>query len=199
MWYLIGLIAGFLAVLIVRALLFRPKPQRPIDGQPVEFDKDAAVTALQKLVQCRTISDYDRAKEDETQFRKLIDLLPVLYPKVFEVCSFQQLPDRALLLHWKGKSSEKPSVMMSHYDVVPVREELWEKPPFAGIIEDGVLWGRGTLDTKVTMNAALFSANTLMAQGFVPDLIPRREFYKDGKLIQTINQLGGTHDTVGEN
>jgi len=189
MWYVLGLVAAFLAVLIIRALLFNPKPQRSIDGQPVEFDKDAAVTALQKLVQCRTISDYDRAKEDEAQFQKLIDLLPVLYPKVFEVCSFQQLPDRALLLHWKGKSSEKPSVMMSHYDVVPVREELWEKPPFAGIIEDGVLWGRGTLDTKVTLNAALFSANTLMEQGFVPE----NDVYFAFSGGEEVNGMGAVH------
>ncbi len=189
MWYVLGLVAAFFAVLIIRALLFNPKPQRPIDGQPVEFDKDAAVTALQKLVQCRTISDYDRAKEDEAQFQKLIDLLPVLYPKVFEVCSFQQLPDRALLLHWKGRSSEKPSVMMSHYDVVPVREELWEKPPFAGIIEDGVLWGRGTLDTKVTLNAALFGANTLMEQGFVPE----NDVYFAFSGGEEVNGMGAVH------
>ncbi len=169
MWYIVGLIAGFLAVLIVRALLFRPLPQRQISEEPVSFDKDAAVTALQKLVQCKTISDYDHANEDEVEFQKLIDLLPVLYPKVFETCEFQKLPERALLLRWKGKSQENPSVMMSHYDVVPVREDLWEKPPFAGIIEDGVLWGRGTLDTKATLNGALFAANTLMEQGFVPE------------------------------
>ena len=169
MWYVIGLIAGFLAVLVVRALLFRPLPQRQISEEPVSFDKDAAVTALQKLVQCKTISDYDHAIEDEAEFQKLIDLLPTLYPKVFESCEFQKLPERALLFRWKGKSDKNPSVMMSHYDVVPVREDLWEKPPFDGIIEDGVLWGRGTLDTKATLNGALFAANTLMEQGFVPE------------------------------
>ena len=169
MWYVIGLIAGFLTVLVVRALLFRPLPQRQISNEPVSFDKDAAVTALQKLVQCKTISDYDHANEDEAEFQKLIDLLPTLYPKVFETCEFQKLPERALLFRWKGKSDKNPSVMMSHYDVVPVREDLWEKPPFDGIIEDGVLWGRGTLDTKATLNGALFAANTLMEQGFVPE------------------------------
>ena len=169
MWYVVGLAAGFLAVLVLRALLFNPKPQRKIDDTPVTFDADAAVSNLQKLVQCKTISYNDPALEDDGEFQKLIDLLPHLYPNVFAACSFQQLPDRALLFCWKGKSHQNPSVMMAHYDVVPVREDLWEKPPFAGIIEDGVLWGRGTLDTKVTLNGALFAANELIGKGFVPE------------------------------
>ena len=169
MEYVLGVIVGFLAVLVIRALCFKPKTQRPVDESPVEFEKDAAVTALQKLVQCKTISYNDASLEDDGEFQKLIDLLPGLYPKVFEVCSLQKLPGRALLFHWKGKSAEKPAVLMAHYDVVPVLEEMWDKPPFAGIIEDGVLWGRGTLDTKVTMNGALFAANTLLSQGFTPE------------------------------
>ena len=168
-WILLALIAAFFGVLVIRTLLFQPRPQRPISESPVSFDAPAAVSALQKLVQCKTISAYDHADEDEAEFQKLIDLLPVLYPKVFAVCSVQYLPDRGILLHWKGKSGEKPAVMMSHYDVVPADEEKWEKPPFAGIIEDGILWGRGTLDTKVTHNAALSAANYLIAKGFVPE------------------------------
>ncbi len=188
-WIILGLVILFFAILVIRALLFKPHPQRRTEESPVAFDKDAAVTALQKLVQCKTVSDYDHANEDEAEFQKLIDLLPILYPKVFETCSFDRLPDRALLLRWKGKSDEKPSVMMSHYDVVPVREELWEKPPFAGIIEDGVLWGRGTLDTKVTMNAALFAANTLMEQGFVPE----NDVYFAFSGGEEVNGLGAVH------
>jgi len=168
-WILLGAVLLFLAVLVVRALMFKPRQPREIDGSPVDFDQSSAVSALQKLVQCKTISYNDPALEDDEEFQKLIGLLPGLYPKVFEVCQFRQLPDRALLLLWQGKRHDAPAVLMAHYDVVPVREEMWDKPPFAGIIEDGVLWGRGTLDTKVTMNGALFAANTLISQGFTPE------------------------------
>ena len=166
---ILALILVFLAVLVVRALLFTPKAQPITQKDTVDFDKDAAVTALQKLVQCKTISNVDMALEEDAEFQKLIELLPELYPDIMKSCTFTAFPDRGLLICWKGKVSNKPAVMMAHYDVVPVVEEMWEKPPFAGILENGVLWGRGTLDTKVTLNGALSAANYLVKQGFVPE------------------------------
>ena len=166
---ILGIVLVFLAVLVVRALMFTPKPQPQTDASPVDFDRDAAVTALQKLVQCKTVSNVDPSLEDDAEFEKLIDLLPELYPNIWNACTFTRFPDRGLLFHWKGKAHHKPAVMMSHYDVVPVVEEMWEKPPFAGILENGVLWGRGTLDTKVTLNGALSAADYLVKQGFVPE------------------------------
>ena len=168
-YIILGIVVLFLAIIVIRALAFNPKAQAPVSPEEITFDKDTAVTALQKLVQCKTISYNDHSLEEDAEFQKLIDLLPQLYPQVLKACEYQQLPDRALLLRWPGKSSARPSVMMSHYDVVPADEEKWDKPPFAGIIEDGVLWGRGTLDTKVTMNGALSAANHLILQGFVPE------------------------------
>ncbi len=159
----------FLIVIFVRTLAFRPRDQKPIDPKDVKFDQEAAISALQQLVRCKTVSNNDPALEDDAEFEKLVAMLPSLYPRVFDVCSFDRLPGRALLLRWPGKSDKAPAVMMAHYDVVPVDEAGWEKPPFAGIIEDGVLWGRGTLDTKVTFNGALSAANHLIGQGFQPE------------------------------
>lgn len=164
-----ALIVVFLAVVTVRTLRFTPKPQPQLSQEKVSFDRDAAVDALAQLVRCKTVSYNDHSQEDEGEFQKLISLLPNLYPNVMETCEFRQLPDRALLLRWPGKIPGDPAVMMAHYDVVPVNEDAWDKPPFEAILEDGVLWGRGTLDTKVTFNGILSAANHLIAQGFRPE------------------------------
>lgn len=163
------LIAVFVAVIAVRTVRFTPKPQPAVSDETFDFEKEVAVDALAQLVRCKTVSYNDKALEDDGEFEKLIGLLPGLYPKVFEVCSFDQLPDRALLLRWPGKQDGDPTVLMAHYDVVPVNEENWEKPPFAGILEDGILWGRGTLDTKVTFNGVFSAANYLIGKGFQPE------------------------------
>ena len=159
----------FVSVIALRTAAFKPKAQPELKKQDVCFDHDAAVDALTQLVRCKTISYNDHSLEDDAEFDKLISLLPTLYPRVFDVCSVDQLPDRALLLRWPGKNHGDPAVLMAHYDVVPVNEENWDKPPFAGIIEDGILWGRGTLDTKVTFNGIFSAANYLIAKGFQPE------------------------------
>ena len=168
-YWILAVLATFIAVVAVRTVRFRPKPQPAVTKEEIVFDRDAAVDSLAQLVRCKTVSYNDHSLEDEGEFQKLISLLPTLYPNVFGTCTFQQLPDRALLFRWPGKQAGDPAVMMAHYDVVPVNEEKWDKPPFAGIIEDGILWGRGTLDTKVTFNGILSAANSLIGQGFRPE------------------------------
>ena len=166
---ILGLVVIFIAVILIRTLTFKPLPQPKILDDSADFERDESIKALQELIKCKTVSYYDSSLEDDNEFKKLISLLPSLYPNVFKVCEFNQLPDRALLFKWAGKDKGKPTVLMAHYDVVPVEEQSWEKPPFDAIIEDGVLWGRGSLDTKVTFNGVLFAANTLINEGYVPE------------------------------
>ena len=169
-WLIIGgLLLILIAVILIRTALFKPAKETEEAPAAVEFDKDRAVSNLQALIRCKTVSNYDPALENDAEFEKLIGLLPTLYPTVFEKLEFNRFPNRGLLFHWKGKNPGDPAVMMAHYDVVPVNEELWKKPPFEAIIEDGVLWGRGALDTKVTFNGVLTAAEHLLAKGFTPE------------------------------
>lgn len=170
--FLIGflvILAAFLAIIFIRTAAFKPKAQpSPIDT-PEEFDKGGAVDALARLVRHKTISYRDASLENDAEFENFINDLPNIYPEVCKNCTMDRFEGRGLLFKWKGKADGAPVVLMAHYDVVPADESGWVKPPFDAVLEDGVLWGRGTLDTKVTVNGVLFAANTLIKQGFVPE------------------------------
>lgn len=165
---LLVVLAAFVTVLVMRTLQFKPEPQAPVAAPEETFDGDKAVSDLQALIRCKTVSYRDKSLEDEAEFAKLEALLPQLFPHVYQTCTFHRPGERSLLFHWKGASDQAPGVLMAHYDVVPVNEDMWEKPAFEGIIENDVLWGRGTLDTKGTFLGVLEAADNLIAQGFTP-------------------------------
>ena len=160
--------AIFVVVILVRALLFVPKKVEKQEVSPVSVNSEKAVSDLSAMIRCKTVSNTDPSLDDSAEFEKFEKLLPTLFPKVFEKCEFKKLGDRSLLFKWNGKDHDASTVLMSHYDVVSVVEEDWEKPAFEGIVENGVLWGRGTLDTKGTLNGILQAAEALISEGFVP-------------------------------
>lgn len=184
-----ALLVAFWTVVIVRTLNFKPGEMPKADEGEITFDKEKAILDLQSLVRCKTVSRIDHVGEDDSEFEKLVEMLPELYPNVYKKCELIRFPDRALLYKWEGESHDKPSVFMAHYDVVPVNEADWQKPPFDGIIEDGVLWGRGTLDTKATFAGALFSANHLIGEGF----IPKNDVYLAFSGGEEVNGPGARH------
>ena len=169
LYILLAVLVLFIAVLIIRTLRFVPKKTQEKVYEEINIDEEKTIRSMGELIKCKTVSYRDSSLEDDAEFEKLISLLPVLFPNVFKVCEFMRLPDRALLFRWKGKEEGKPAVMMAHYDVVPVEEALWDKPAFDAIIEDGVMWGRGTLDTKATFNGILSAADKLIEDGFIPE------------------------------
>lgn len=172
LWYVIGTVGAvifiFLAVIVIRAAQFNPKPELTPSTEEVSLDEEKIVKDMQEMIRCKTISYNDTSLIDETQFEKFRNLLPELYPRIHGTCERIFLGVNGILYHWKGKEAGDPVVLMSHYDVVPVEEAQWEKPAFEGICEDGVLWGRGTLDTKGTLCGILEAAEKLIGDGFVP-------------------------------
>ena len=166
---IIGIIVAFAAVILVRTATFRPKAETKPEINNWEFDGDKAVDHLAQMIRCKTVSYDDTTLEDNAEFDKFKALLREFYPNVFEKCEYEEVGRRGIFLKLKGKGNGQPSVFMAHYDVVPVMEELWERDAFCGEIIDGELWGRGSLDTKVTLCGSLEAAETLLAQGFVPE------------------------------
>ena len=172
MWILLticAVLAVFVAVIIVRALNFKPKAQPALLENEESFDGEGAIEALRRLVRYKTVSYRDTALEDNAEFDAFIDALPEIYPNVFEKCDFTRMEDRGLLFKWKGRADGQPAVMMAHYDVVPVNEAGWDVPAFEALLKDGRIWGRGTLDTKVTFNGIMFAAEHLIKEGYVPE------------------------------
>lgn len=168
-YILLLIILCFLLVILIRTLMFKPTNivKRAVDD--IDFDYEKAISNLQKLVKCKTVSYFDHSLEDDKEFDKLVKMLPKLYPTVCKNLELKKFDGRALLFHWKGKTKGDPAVFMAHYDVVPVEEENWTRPAFEGLIENNIMWGRGTLDTKVTFNGVLSAGEHLLKKGFVPE------------------------------
>ena len=156
-----------LAVILIRALLFNDKTvyQRETN---FKYEEDDVVKKLGTVIKIPTISHPNPADMDMSQFDMLIETVIGLYPTVFSKCEYEITPDKAIKIKVNGKSSEKPTVLMAHYDVVPVVEEAWDHNPFLGEVIDDKLYGRGTLDTKCTMICALSALEKALEKGYVP-------------------------------
>ena len=77
-----------------------------------------------------------------------------LAPQIFE-----SAPGRAsLVARVVGAEPELPALVLhGHLDVVPADPANWSVDPFAGVVKDGMLWGRGAVDMK-NMDAMILTA-----------------------------------------
>ena len=127
---------------------------------------------LAEAVRFKTVSHQDRSKVDLNEFRRLHEFLHTTYPRVFTQLEVETVNDYSLLIHWPGSDPALPPVLFTaHMDVVPVEpgtEGDWQHPAFAGIIADGRIYGRGTLDDKEGVMGLMEAAESLLAEGFAP-------------------------------
>jgi acetylornithine deacetylase/succinyl-diaminopimelate desuccinylase-like protein len=72
-----------------------------------------------------------------------------------------------LVARLKGSGRKKPLLLMGHLDVVGVERDRWTVDPFAGVIRDGYLYGRGAIDDK-GMTIALLQTFVLIKRLNVP-------------------------------
>ena len=121
------------------------------------------------MIRIRTISRESDNPDPDGEFARFRALLKERYPDVFLFGEATLIGETGLLIRIPGKSDAKPSVLMAHMDVVPAEAEGWTHDPFAAEIEDGRVYGRGTLDTKASLCAIMEAAQYCIASGFVPE------------------------------
>lgn len=76
-----------------------------------------------------------------------------------EVEYYEPVPRRTnVMARVPGRDPGKPALVVhGHLDVVPAMAEEWSVDPFAGVVQDGMLWGRGAVDMK-NMDAMILTA-----------------------------------------
>jgi acetylornithine deacetylase/succinyl-diaminopimelate desuccinylase-like protein len=75
-------------------------------------------------------------------------------------------PNRAnLYARLKGNGSKKAIALVHHMDVVPATASSWSVDPFSGVVKDGYIWGRGTIDMKGNGVAQLMAMIALKRSG----------------------------------
>jgi len=128
------------------------------------------VQRFAKSLTFATVSHESPEQFDVAPFDGLLAWLEASYPRVHATLSRERVGAASLLYRWPGRdASLAPILLTSHLDVVPAPDpEAWTHPPFAGVIADGFVWGRGALDDKVGVIGMLEALENLIAAGFVP-------------------------------
>ncbi|WP_342805887.1 M20 family peptidase [Alteromonas sp. M12] len=136
--------------------------------QELPLDTDAAVARFAKGIQIKTISHDDPAQFNPQPFIEFRQHIKQSYPLVHQASQQKTFSEHSLLYYFPGTdNSLKPALFMGHMDVVPVDDatlDKWQQPPFSGAVVDDIIWGRGTIDDKVTVFALLESIELLLQQ-----------------------------------
>jgi len=65
----------------------------------------------------------------------------------------------------KGSGSKRPILILAHTDVVGVQRAKWLVDPFGAVLQDGYIWGRGSVDDKDKVAANLMVMLLLKRSG----------------------------------
>ena len=136
------------------------------NSQHLNYQPDSGRCAqiLSDFIQCKTISEKGYFQAEEIQ--KFHNILKKWFPNLMANAEWLDF-DGGIMLKWQGKHHDKPLALMSHMDVVSAVGE-WKKPPFSGEICDGVVWGRGAVDTKGPLSAIFEAVESLAKEGYQP-------------------------------
>ncbi|TAF63902.1 MAG: M20/M25/M40 family metallo-hydrolase, partial [Flavobacterium sp.] len=154
----------------IQAQFFWKKKKKTIQYENIIIS-DSATQHLVNAIQFETVSKRDSLTFYNGEFKKFKEFLKATYPLVFKTCTEIPFNSHSIVLKWEGMNPElKPALFMAHQDVVPAKHQKykWQFPPFGGVIKDGHIYGRGTLDDKSSLIGLLEAAEYALKNNFEP-------------------------------
>ena len=129
---------------IVLSIGFMTSSHIPSDN-PLYHD---TLELLIALVQNACVNDFTPGSGQEV---RNADTLTEFFADTLgiNIQRFEPEPGRvSLVVTVPGTNPQEaePLTFLAHTDVVPVDKQHWTKPPFEGMIENGKIYGRGTVD-----------------------------------------------------
>ena len=132
-----------------------------IDWQRVEAER---MEHFQAVLRFNT-SDPPGNERPAAEYLKQVLEREGIATKVFEL-----EPNRLnVVARLKGSGKKRPLLLMAHTDTVNVDPAKWTYPPFSATRNGGYVYGRGTVDDKDNVTAALMTMLLLKRSGVALD------------------------------
>ncbi|WP_158972656.1 M20 family peptidase [Paraglaciecola sp. L3A3] len=141
--------------------------------QVISLDQASVIQRFSQAIQIPTISYDDSSQIDHQAFADFHQFLAKSFPLVHQQTQLKIFAGYSLLYHLKGTNTQlKPALFMGHIDVVPVDQasrDKWQHEPFSGAVIDDTIWGRGTIDDKISVVALMEAMEHYLARGIQPE------------------------------
>jgi acetylornithine deacetylase/succinyl-diaminopimelate desuccinylase-like protein len=139
-----------IVLMVVLAAVGRPVGQAQIPAVNWEEQKAEILRQHRALVQV----DTSNPPGNETKAAEY--LKGVFDAEGIPAQLFALDPTRAnIVARLKGSGGKRPILILAHTDVVGVQRAKWPVDPFGAVLQDGYIWGRGSVDDKDKVAANL--------------------------------------------
>ncbi len=161
------------ALLIFRAMMYGRIPNEEAAVEVIEVEGPLVAEHLATAIRVETISDLDHDKINLSALDHFHTILERQYPRLHATLKREKVSGYSLLYTWPGRALDlDPVALLGHMDVVPVDPSTlaaWTHPPFSGVVAEGMVWGRGTLDIKCTVITVMEAVESLIKAGYQPE------------------------------
>lgn len=136
--------------------------------------------AFIRLIQIPSVTGGSGEEEACAFLEKILEEHGIVSERIARI---PERPNLLACIHAEQPVKE-PLVLISHIDVVDGNAENWSHPVFSGEVDQGRIWGRGTLDTKQLTMMELYGFLRLKGQ--------EKRMNRDVWFLATIDEEGGS-------